>query len=152
MNDFKSFLEQNSIWHEFLSKDDTRKAEQASKITGINLDDIVKSLLFKVGNEFCLVIIQGSKKVSPKKLRKLLNEENVRLADAAEVLDITGFAVGAVPPIGLKNKVKCILGKSIVNKEKVWAGGGAIDRLVCLKTIDIIKYNNPIIEDISDDK
>jgi len=150
MSDFKSFLEQNNIWHEFLQKGDTRSADQASRTTGISRDDIVKSLLFKAGSEFCLVIVQGSKKVSAKKLRKLLNEENVRLADAEEVLNVTGFAVGAVPPIGLKNKVKCILDKNAAAKEQVWAGGGSADSLVHLKIADIIKYNSPVVADIAE--
>lgn len=147
--DFKAFLMQKNIWHEFLSKDDTSKAEKASETTGIPVDDIVKSLVFKTGNDFCLIIIQGSSRASAKKLRNLLDEENIRLAGADEVLNITGFPVGAVPPIGLKNKIKCIMDKNILTKEKVWAGGGATDRLVCLKTEDIIKYNKPRIEDVS---
>lgn len=150
MSDFKSFLEENSIWHEFLQKGDTRSADQASRTTGISRDDIVKSLLFKAGNDFCLVIVQGNKKVSVKKLRKLLNEENVRLANPEEVLAVTGFAVGAVPPIGLENKIKCILDKNVLTKEKVWAGGGSVDMLVRLKAADILKYHNPMIEDVSE--
>lgn len=148
--DFKAFLIREGIWHEFLSKGDTRQAEKASKATGIKLDDIVKSLVFKVGNDFYLVIVQGSRKVSAKKLRNLLNEDNVRLANSGEVLEVTGFSVGAVPPIGLKNKVKCIIDTAITEKEKVWAGGGASDRLVHLKVEDIIKYHNPIIENIGE--
>ena len=147
--DFKAFLTQKNIWHEFLIKNGMKSAEIASKTTGINLDDIVKSLVFKAGDDFCLIIIQGSNKVSAKKLRNLLNEDNVRLASSEEVLAVTGYPVGAVPPTGLKNKMKCIMDKNILTKEKVWAGGGAVDRLVCLKTEDIIKYNKPRIEDVS---
>lgn len=146
---FKIFLEENSIWHEFLQKEDTSSADMASKTTGINIDDIVKSLLFKAGDYFYLVIVQGSRRVSVKKLRKLLNEENVRLAAAEEVLSATGYEVGAVPPIGLKNKIKCIIDKDAAGKEKVWAGGGSVDVLVRLKVADILKYHNPMIEDVS---
>lgn len=146
--DLKAFLTREGIWHEFLSKDDTRQAEQVSKTTGLHLDDIAKSLLFKAGNDFCLAIIQGSKRVSSKKLRQLLDEENVRLASAEEVLDVTGFAIGAVPPMGLKNKIKCIIDSAVTKKEKVWAGGGANDKLVHLKVEDIVKYHNPRIEEI----
>lgn len=148
MTDFKSFLSENNIWHEF--RLGARSASNASHITGISTDDIVKSLLFKAGDDFCLIMIQGSKKVSTKKLRKLLNEENIRLASPEEVLAVTGFSVGAVPPIGLKTKIKCIMDNAVLTKEKVWAGGGTADRLVHLKTEDIIKHHNPIIEDVSE--
>lgn len=147
---FQKFLDLKNIWHEFLIKDDTRGADRASQATGINLDGIVKSLVFKAGNDFCLIIIQASSRVSTKKLRNLMKEENIRLASEDEVLNITGFAVGAVPPIGLENKIKCIIDKNVLTKEKVWAGGGSINRLVHLKVDDIIKYHNPIIEDIGE--
>ena len=147
---FEEFLAKNNIWHEFLSKGDMKSADSAAKSAGISLGDIVKSLLFKAGNDFCLVIVQGNSKVSTKKLRKLLDEENIRLASSEEVLAVTGFPVGAVPPIGLENKIKCIIYENILTKEKVWAGGGATDRLVHLKVEDIIKYRNPIVEDIGE--
>lgn len=147
---FKGFLEKNNIWHEFLIRGDMKRADSAAKSAGIKVDDIAKSLLFKVGNDFWLVIIQGSRKVSTKKLRILLEEENVCLASPEEVLDITGFPVGAVPPIGLKNKVKCIMDKDVSAKEKVWAGGGAADRLVHLKVEDIVNYSKPRIEDVKE--
>lgn len=147
--DFKAFLLRQGIWHEFLQKHDTSSAEKAES-AGINRDDIAKSLLFKAGNDFWLVIVQGSRKVSTKKLRYMLDEKNVRLASADDVLLITGFPIGAVPPVGLKNKVDCIVDTAVASKESVWAGGGAADRLVHLMVSDIIKHNNPRIEDVKE--
>ncbi len=149
---FEDFLIKNEIWHEFLEKSDTRSASKAANVTGIELNKIVKSLVFKMDGEFYLIILQGSRLVSRKKIRKILGKENITLASPEEVLHVTGYEIGAVPPIGHKDRIKCIMDSAAAKKEKVWAGGGATDKLVCLKTVDIIKYNNPLVADISDDK
>ncbi len=147
---FKEFLEKNKIWHEFLEKDDTRSTSRAANVSGVPLEKIVKSLVFRMDGEFCLIILQGSKMVSRKKLRKLLGKENITLAAPEEVLLVTGYEIGAVPPIGHKTKLKCILDKGVTDLGDVWAGGGAVDRLVHLKVDDIIKFNNPIVADVSE--
>ncbi len=145
--EFEEFLKKNNIWHEFLEKENTSTAERASKYVG----NVVKSIIFDLGNdEFILVIVPGSMKVSRKKLRPLIKKENIKLASAEDVLRVTGFEIGAVPPIGHRSKVRCILDKQIAAMSDIWAGGGAINRLVHLKVKDIIKYANAIIADVSE--
>ena len=146
--EFKTFLKQNNIWHEFLEKENTATAKAAADYVPIKR--IAKSIVFQAGNEFILVVLPGSRKVSRKKLRPLIGEENIKLASADDVLRIIGFEIGAVPPIGHKDKIKCILDERIASLSDVWAGGGAINRLVHLKVKDIIKFNNPIVADVSE--
>ncbi len=143
--DFEAFLKENSIWHEFLEKNDTSTAAEASK----HVKNVAKSIVFEA-DEFFIVIAPGNMKVSRKKLRPLVGKENIKLASAEDVLRITGFEVGAVPPIGQKNKMKCILDKRIAATNDVWAGGGAVNRLVHLKVSDIIRFNDPIVADVSE--
>lgn len=145
--EFEEFLKHNNVWHEFLEKENTATAERASKYVG----NVVKSIIFDLGSdEFILVIVPGSMKVSRKKLRPLIKKENIKLASAEDVLRVTGFGIGAVPPIGHKNKIKCILDEKIAKLDGVWAGGGAVNKLVHLKVKDIIKYSNVIIADVSE--
>ena len=144
--EFEAFLERNNIWHEFIEKENTATAEKASQY----VKNVAKSIIFEIGDEFILVILSGSKKVSRKKLRPLIGADNVKLASADDVLRITGFEVGAVPPIGHKNKIKCILDNHVALLNDVWAGGGTTNRLVHLKVKDIIKFNNPIVADVSE--
>ena len=145
--DFEAFLKKNNVWHEFLEKENTATAEKASKYVG----SVAKSIIFDLGHdEFILVIVPGSMKVSRKKLRPLIKKENIKLASAGDVLRVTGFEVGAVPPIGNKSRMRCILDKRVAEFNDVWAGGGAVNRLVHLKVSDIIRFNNPIVADVSE--
>ena len=145
LKDFEAFLKKNNVWHEFLEKDDTATAEKAGKY----VDNIAKTIVFEA-DDFFLVILPGPRKVSRKKLRPLVGRENIKLASPEDVLHVTGFEVGAVPPIGHKQKLKCVLDERIVHFNDVWAGGGSVTRLVHLKVSDIIKFNNPIVADVSE--
>jgi len=49
------------------------------------------------------------------------------LATPEEVKQITGFEVGAMPPVGVK--VKTIVDPKVLKNEFVIGGGGRIDRL-----------------------
>ena len=143
--EFAAFLERNNIWHEFLEKEDTATAGAA----GNYVENVAKSIVFEAG-EFFFVILPGPRKVSRKKLRPIIGKENIKLASAEDVLHITGFGIGAVPPIGHKNKIKCIVDEKVAALSDVWAGGGAVNKLVHLKVNDIIKFNDPIVADVSE--
>lgn len=150
--EFEMFLKRNNIWHEFLERQDMSTVGAAS--LHMPADRIAKSIVFEVrqksDKESILVILPGSRNVSRKKLRPIVGKENIKLASADDVLRVTGFEVGAVPPIGHKNKIKCILDEHVALLGDVWAGGGAVNKLVHLKVSDIIKFSNPIVADVSE--
>jgi len=70
----------------------------------------------------------------------------VRLATPEEVRQITGFEVGAVPPVGIK--VKTIVDPKVLENEFVIGGGGRIDRLSKLNPEKIVEYQKAIIVDV----
>ena len=78
-----------------------RSAAEAADALGIRVAQIVKSLVFR-GRQTgrpVLVLAGGANRVDPNKISRLLSEP-VEMADAAYVREKTGFAIGAVPPVG----------------------------------------------------
>lgn len=144
------FLKKEKIWfklHEF--EEDVKTAEKASR--QVPQEKIIKSLVFMDSNqEPFIVIIQANKKVDFKKVKKVLGVKDVRLASAKEVLENSGYAVGAVPPIFYKNVKRVIVDAKTTKIDVVFAGGGDVNKLIEMKMEDIIKLNNAIIEDISE--
>ena len=66
------------------------------------LGSIVKSLVFLADGAPLLVLVSGDQRADVHRLRAALglSKKRLRIAQPAEVLDLTGFEVGGVPPIG----------------------------------------------------
>ena len=88
--------------------------------------------------------MDGESKVDPNKLAK--NFGKVRLATPEEVKRITGFEVGAMPPVGVE--VKTIVDPKILENKFVIGGGGRMDKLSKLNPEKIVEYQKAIIVDV----
>ncbi|RLF12285.1 MAG: hypothetical protein DRJ69_01080 [Thermoprotei archaeon] len=122
-----------------------KTVEQAVKATNSKPKQIIKSLLFMSQEGPILVIVDGESKVNPSKLTKIFG--NTRLARPEEVKEITGFEVGAVPPIGVK--VKTVVDPKVLENEFVIGGGGSIDRLSKLSPQKIVERQRAMIIDVT---
>ena len=122
-----------------------KTVEQAVKATGSNPKQIIKSLLFISEKEPVLVIVDGESKVDLNKLAKIIGGK-VRLATPEEVKQITGFEVGAVPPVGVE--VKTIVDPKVLESKFVIGGGGRINRLSKLNPEKIVEHQRAIIVDV----
>ena len=83
-----------------------RTANDAATALGCNVGAIVKSLLFKAGKNFILCLVSGDKRCSLNKLKKILNEKDVSMANPDDVKRVTGYTIGGVSPTGHLTKIK----------------------------------------------
>jgi len=82
-----------------------RSAEDAARSIGTELGSIVKSLVFLVGDRPVMALISGDRRCREKALPAALGlEGRVKRADADAVRAATGFAIGGVAPIGLRQE------------------------------------------------
>lgn len=105
----------------------TATAPQAAEAAGCELGAIVKSLLFLVDGQPVLVLAAGDRTISQKRLGALygVGKKKVRLADAQTVLEITGYEIGGVPPLGHLCPLPVVVDESLGRFETVWAAAGA---------------------------
>ena len=101
-----------------------RTANDAATALGCNVGAIVKSLLFKSGNDFVLCLVSGDKRCSLNKLKKILNEKDVSMAHPNDVKKITGYTIGGVSPVGHLNKVKIFIDSNLNRFKTVFAAAG----------------------------
>ncbi|MFM8629550.1 MAG: YbaK/EbsC family protein [Candidatus Limnocylindrus sp.] len=85
----------------------TATAAQAAAALGVEVGQIVKSLVFsiegRVGTRGVLCLVSGADRVDLTALRGALNLEQgkqVRRATADEARAFTGFVIGGIPPFG----------------------------------------------------
>ena len=60
-----------------------------------NQNKCIKSLLFKVDDQFVLVLVRGDHEVNDIKLKNLFNARIVELAEAEETIKVLGCSVGS---------------------------------------------------------
>ncbi len=101
-----------------------RTAQDAATALSCNVGAIVKSLLFSAGNNFVLCLVSGDKKCSVNKLKKILNEKEVSMANPEEVKKITGYTIGGVSPIGHLVKTKIFIDENLKNFTSIFAAAG----------------------------
>ena len=101
-----------------------RTAQDAATALGCNVGAIVKSLLFSAGNNFVLCLVSGDKRCSLNKLKKILNEKEVSMANPEDVKKITGYTIGGVSPIGHLMKIKIFIDENLKNFTSIFAAAG----------------------------
>ena len=101
-----------------------RTANDAATALGCKVGAIVKSLLFKAGENFILCLVSGDKRCSLNKLKKILNEKDVSMANPEEVKKVTGYTIGGVSPTGHLIKTKILIDENLKNFKSLFAAAG----------------------------
>ena len=101
-----------------------KTAQDAATSLKCEVGAIVKSLLFKTNGSFLICLIAGDRRCSLNKLKKILNKNDVRMANANEVKLITGFSIGGVSPVAHIKKLDIIIDKSLGRFNYVFGAAG----------------------------
>ena len=125
-----------------------RTASEAASSLGCEIGAIVKSLLFKIENNFILCLVAGDKKVSLNKIKKDLNIKDASMASAEEVKNVTGFTIGGVSPIGHLNKIDIYIDKSLKRFNSLFAAAGHPNCVFKINFQDLQEITNGSIKEI----
>jgi prolyl-tRNA editing enzyme YbaK/EbsC (Cys-tRNA(Pro) deacylase) len=101
-----------------------RTAADAAATVGCDVAQIVKSLIFRTGDQPVLVLASGINRVDLEKLAPLLGRSVVR-ADPGWVREVTGFTVGGVAPVGFPTQPLTFLDSDLIHLNPLWAAAGS---------------------------
>jgi Cys-tRNA(Pro) deacylase len=149
--DLQAFLDTYRIEGEILTLDVlTPTVEAAARAVGAETDQIVKTLVFIIHQEPIAAIACGTARVDRRVIANHfgVGRKKVKLATADMVLQITGFAAGAVPPFGHREPIPTLLDPRVLDHTTVFAGGGAENALVRLDPGDIHRVTEAAIIDL----
>lgn len=105
-------------------EEDTSTSFLAAQALGTEVGQIAKSILFKTkDDDFLMIVSAGDVKIDNKAVRQLIGSR-VRMANAEEVEQITGFSIGGVCPFALRQDVPIFLDESLKRFEVVYAAAG----------------------------
>ncbi|MFH9944684.1 YbaK/EbsC family protein [Streptomyces murinus] len=102
----------------------TRTAVEAAAAVGCELSQICKSLVFAADGVPVLVLMDGASRVDVERVRQELGVKKVGRADAQAVREVTGYAIGGVPPFGHRTSTRVLADRSLLAHDVVWAAAG----------------------------
>src|SRR5579864_254348 len=112
--------------------DSARTAALAAAALGVEVGQIVKSLVFLRDDDPVLVLCAGDRRVDAARL-------GLSPAPADRVRAATGFSIGGVPPLGHDVELETTIDESLRRFEIVWAAAGTPHDVFSIQTEALIE-------------
>lgn len=124
------------------SEHSTRTAAEAAKLVGCQVGQIAKSLVFRGAQtgQPVLVITSGANTVNEFRVGMYLKEALVK-APAAFVREVTGFAIGGVPPLAHARPLTTFIDEDLMRYPEIWAAGGTPNALFKLTPAELVQVS-----------
>lgn len=102
--------------------------DEVAEFIGANSDKLIKTLIFKAGDEYAAAVLRGDRELNQTKLINALGipEHLLEFADESSVRKITGADTGFAGPLGLKG-IKLIVDSELVGMKNMIAGANKTD-------------------------
>jgi prolyl-tRNA editing enzyme YbaK/EbsC (Cys-tRNA(Pro) deacylase) len=100
----------------------TKTAADAAAAIGVEVGQIVKSLVFLVDGSPTMALVAGDNRLDESLLSAVAGGGAVTRADADAVRAATGFPIGGVPPIG--HDLPTFIDETLMRFDEVWAAAG----------------------------
>jgi prolyl-tRNA editing enzyme YbaK/EbsC (Cys-tRNA(Pro) deacylase) len=134
----------------------THTAVEAAEALGVELGQIVKSLVFVApddggGLEPILCLVSGPNRVDIARLAAVVASPDIRRATAVEARELTGFTIGGIPPIGHRRPVRVVMDPDLGRFQIVWAAAGTPTAVFPVPPATLAMLSNahlaPIVEE-----
>lgn len=99
--------------------------QQAAADRGQVPEQIIRSILFRLpADQYLMALMPGEWQVSWKTLRAFLGERRIALATPQQVIDRTGYEIGAVTPFGLPHPLRVLADPAVFAYPEISLGAG----------------------------
>ncbi|MFQ6123508.1 MAG: aminoacyl-tRNA deacylase [Candidatus Heimdallarchaeota archaeon] len=139
----KKYIEQTGVVAEILTmKGRVHSVAAASKELGVPADHFIKTVVFTSHEEKpILAIVKGTDRASSKRIGNALGISRPNLATPEEAFELTGYAVGGTPPVGIRN-ARVLIDPKVMDMNTVIGGGGTDHHLLKIAPKEIVKATN----------
>lgn len=126
-----------------------RTAQDAADALGVELGQIVKSIIFRraADDAAVLVMTSGDRRVDEQKVAAKVGE--LAKADAAFVKQSTGFSIGGVSPIAHANRSVELIDTELFRFDEIWAAAGHPHAVFKLSPDDLLRLTGAPVADVT---
>lgn len=147
----KNFLQDIGMSFEVKTlQESTRTADDGAKAIGCEVGQICKSIIFKAkqSNKPVLVLASGINRINEKSIKDFVGEKILK-ADADFTREVTGFAIGGIPPIAHRTKIeKVYIDQDLKQYESIWAAAGTPNSVFELNFESLVKMTGGVVVSI----
>ena len=129
--------------------DGTRTSQDAANAVGCTVAQIAKSIVLRSSEQVVLVIASGSNRVDFGKVSALIGAP-VKSADGRWVRDVTGFAIGGVPPIGHSHAILIYIDQDLMALDPIWAAAGSPRHVFRTSAKELARMTGGTVADIKE--
>jgi prolyl-tRNA editing enzyme YbaK/EbsC (Cys-tRNA(Pro) deacylase) len=125
----------------------TKTAADAAAAIGVDVGQIVKSLVFLVDGEPVMALVAGDNQLDEKKLSAAHGGGKVTRADADAVRAATGFPIGGVPPLG--HDLPIHVDRDLLRFDEVWAAAGTWTDVFPIAPNELVRVSGGDVADLA---
>ena len=133
-----------------------RTALDAAAAIGVDVGQIVKSLVFAVGDpddrshgEPVVALVCGDDQLDEARLANAAGVEGAWRIDAKAVREATGFAVGGIPPFGHATPMRVFADRRLGRFDEVWAAAGTPSHVFAVEVTALVERTGAIWADVA---
>jgi prolyl-tRNA editing enzyme YbaK/EbsC (Cys-tRNA(Pro) deacylase) len=122
--------------------DGTKTAQDAASAIGVQVGQIVKSLIFAVDGELVLAYVSGANQLDEARLARAAGGSQCSRVDADTVRSATGFPIGGVPPFGHHSDLRVFVDPDLLQYDEVWAAAGTWHDVFALSPQQLVEASS----------
>ena len=129
----------------------TKTAQDAAAAIGVEVGQIVKSLIFGVDGEVVLAYVSGKNQLAEKKLAAAAGGAKCSRVDADVVRAATGFPIGGVPPFGHATHLRVFIDPDLLDYDTVWAAAGTWNDVFEIAPDELVRASEGTVVELKKD-
>ena len=123
---------------------------EAAAARGVAPSHLVKTMVVRRAEEsYVMVLVPGDRVIAWPRLRRLLGESRLSMADAQTAKAVTGYERGTITPFGTRQPLPVVVDERILDRT-VSIGGGDHGVGILLSGSDLVDATDATVADVTD--
>ncbi|HSL57250.1 MAG TPA: YbaK/EbsC family protein [Acidimicrobiales bacterium] len=127
----------------------TRTAVDAAAAIGVDVGQIVKSLVFQVDDEVVVALVSGPNRLDEARLAAAAGGSQVGKVGADAVRAATGYPIGGVPPFGHAQTLRTFVDADLLGYDEVWAAAGTPRHVFGVQPHALVEASGGAVADLA---
>jgi len=128
--------------------DGTKTAANAAAAIGVEVGQIVKSLIFAVDGRVVVALVSGANRLDEAALAAAAGGQRCSRVDADTVRTVTGYPIGGVPPFGHNSELPVFVDPDLLTYDVVWAAAGTWHDVFPITPADLVRVSAATVTDL----